>query len=125
MRRVGRDDDHISRAKLAADSAFDRAATRARTVEHFDHLAIGWRLLGVHNRTSSDKGAVAFDHVIDLGDLAVLDAIAIARRRGPGAMNHADSNVVFVVDADHADRLIAHGSLRSLLKSGLDFGFRY
>jgi hypothetical protein len=55
------------------------------------------------------------DHVIDLGDLAVLDAAADVAARRLRAMHDADADIVLVVDGDDADLRVVDRVLRGLL----------
>ncbi len=59
--------------------------------------------------------------MIDLGDLAVLDAVGGLRAAGSGAMDHADADIILAGDIDHADLLIADLGVGRFGDGGLDF----
>src|SRR5260221_2168073 len=72
MRRVGRNDDDIARSDLAAPTADGLAAARART-DNAERVRV-CRVLCILDRSAAHHRPGARDHVIDLGDLAVLEA---------------------------------------------------
>src|SRR5579871_219128 len=120
MRGVRRNNDDVPRSDFAAHSVLHDATLRAGPVQHLDDRAVGRGLLRVFNGAAGDEGSVAFDEVVHLGDLAVLDGVAHVL--GFGAMHHADTDVVFVIDADDADGLIADSGGGGLLHRGFDLG---
>src|SRR2546421_585001 len=105
MRGVGRNDDDIARSDFSTRAIGNRAATRARAIEHFHDDALGRRLARIVDGAARYECRVAIDDVVDLGDLTVLNAAARTAARGLGAMHDADSDVVLVVDAYYANGL--------------------
>src|SRR5271168_3882264 len=108
VRRIRRDDDDIARSDLAALPADDLAATGTWTVERGNHGAFGRRLLHILDGSAGHEGPAAGNDVVDLRDLAVLDAETDVTACRFGTMDDADTDVVFAVDVDDADLLIAH-----------------
>src|SRR5581483_5962224 len=76
--RVWRNDHDVAGSDLTTHPIVNGAALRARPVQHFDHVAVGCRFARVFDGASGDERRVSLDDVVDLGDLAVLDAAASA-----------------------------------------------
>jgi hypothetical protein len=74
MGRVRRDDDDVARAELAALAAQHFAAVGTRAIEDRDHRAGGRDAARILDRAAGHEGPVAGNDVVDLRDLAVLDA---------------------------------------------------
>src|SRR6185436_95083 len=96
MRGVRRHNDDVAGGNLAAGAADDPAAARARA-DNFDGVRIGCGF-GVLHRAAGDHRAAAGNHVIDLGDLIVLETgLQVGHL---GAVHDGDADIVFaVVDA--------------------------
>src|SRR5262249_48824314 len=115
VRRIWRNDDHIPRDDSSARAAQNRAPAGARTVQDLHHLAIGGRFARILYCAAGYEGRLAGDNVVDLGDLAVLDAVRRLLALRFRSVHHADADVVLVVDADDANLLIADCGRRRLL----------
>src|SRR6266481_9661621 len=122
MRRVRRNDDDVTGADFAAHAILDATTFGAGAVQQGDHF-IAWRdFLGITECAAGDERAVAGDDVINLGDLAVLDAGGglFAGRLEPA--DDTDANVIFAGNVDDANGLIADSHSGHLAHHGFDFG---
>src|SRR5260370_7511235 len=121
MRRVRRNDDDVTGADFAAQAILDATTFGAGAVQQGDHF-IAWRdFLGITECAAGDERAVAGDDVINLGNLAVLDAGGglFAGRLEPA--DDTDADVIFAGNVDDANGLIADPPTAPLPPRALPF----
>src|SRR5207249_3552445 len=121
VRSVWGNDDDIAGTDLAAHTALNAAAASAGTIEHGHHRALGLNFSWIVQRTAGYKCSVSFNHMVDLGDLGVLDAAGSIFAGSLSAVNDADADVVLAVDIDDANGLVADAVGGRLLHEGLRF----
>src|SRR5205807_8480062 len=121
LRSVWRNDDHVTGSERAAHAALYSSAARAGAVEHFYDWALRRNLPWILQCPARYKSTGPLNHVIDLGDLAVLDAAGSVFAGSLGAMDDTDADIVFTVDTHDANGLIADAIRVRLLHHGLNF----
>src|SRR6266436_9327616 len=122
MRRVWRNDDDVAGSDFAAQAILDTAAFGAGTVQNGDYFIDRRNFLGIIESAACHKRSAAVDDVINLRDLAVLDAAGGFFAGGLETADDTDSNVVFTVNADDANGLIADANSGYLTHQGINFG---
>src|SRR5947207_1156053 len=104
VRRVRRNDNDIAGSDLAAHTALNAGTTGAGTVEHGHNGVLGGDLPRTVQRPAGYECPGPFNHVVDLGDLGVLDAAGSVLARSLSAMNDADADGVFAAALPHPHR---------------------
>ncbi len=122
MRRVWRNDDDVAGSDFAAHAILDAASFGAGTVQNGDYFIVRRNFLGIIESAACHKRSAAVDDVINLRDLAVLDAGGGLFAGGLKTADYTDSDVVFTINADDADGLIANANGGYFTHQCINFG---
>ena len=122
MRRVWRNDDDVAGSDFAAQAILDTAAFGAGTVQQGDYFIVRRNFLGIIESATGHQRSATGDDMINLSDLAVLDAAGGLFAGGLKTADYTDSDVVFTINADDANGLIADAHGGYFTHQGVNFG---